>query len=243
MASYADQAASTIRFDWGPEGLRALAQDVPSVVVIDVLSFTTCVSVAVDREAEVLPYPFKGPDAAAYAKNKGAVLAGSRNDSGLPYSLSPASLLAIDPGTRLVLPSPNGSELAFAAPATSTVIAGCLRNCKAVAAYLRDRGGPVALIAAGERWPDGSLRPCIEDLLGAGAIAALIGGQPSPEADVAAAAYTALEPRIAQVLESCSSGRELIEEGFPKDVELASEMNASDSVPILTNEAFTIEKG
>jgi hypothetical protein len=44
------------------------------------------------------------------------------------------SLSSIAAGTRLVLPSPNGSELShLAAAAGATVVAGCLRNASAVA--------------------------------------------------------------------------------------------------------------
>ena len=42
----------------------------------------------------------------------------------------------------------------------------------AVARWLQARGGTVAVVAAGERWPDGSLRPAAEDLWGAGAVLA-----------------------------------------------------------------------
>ena len=93
--------------------------------------------------------------------------------------------------SRLVLPSPNGSAIAAAAPGVT--VAASLRNASAVAEWLseRFRGDvePVSVIAAGERWPDGSLRPALEDLLGAGAVlSALVartGVSESPEAAAA----------------------------------------------------------
>lgn len=80
-----------------------------------------------------------------------------------PGSLSPAALRRAPFTPRLVLPSPNGSAIAAAAH-QSLVVAGCLRNATATARWLAERGlgntdRPVTVIAAGERWPDGSLRP------------------------------------------------------------------------------------
>jgi 2-phosphosulfolactate phosphatase len=46
----------------------------------------------------------------------------------------------------------------------------------AIAKYTRQLGGSVAVIPAGERWEDGSLRPCFEDLIGAGAIISYLTG-------------------------------------------------------------------
>ncbi len=93
------------------------------------------------------------------------------------------------------------------------------------------------IVACGERWtsvadePDG-LRPSVEDLLGAGAIAAAITGLSlSPEAEVAVAAWESAAPRIETILARCVSGRELIERGFPDDVALAARVDTTSAVP------------
>ena len=37
------------------------------------------------------------------------------------------------------------------------------------------------------------------------------------------------------MMKQCSSGKELIERGFEKDIDLASQINVSNSVPTLSN--------
>lgn len=51
-----DQMSYRIRFEWGTEGIRRLAPRSQVVVIVDVLSFTTCVEVAVSRDVVVFPY-------------------------------------------------------------------------------------------------------------------------------------------------------------------------------------------
>ena len=241
MTDFTDQSGDTIRFEWGERGVEALAST-GTFVIVDVLSFSTCVTVAVDRSASVLPYRWDDDTAPAYAIEHGALLAGRRGDPRARYTLSPASLMRLDRDARLVLPSPNGSTLAFEAAQRGTVIAGCLRNRSAVAEFIDRRGGPVAIIAAGERWHDGSLRPCIEDLLGAGAIIAKLKGRRSAEADVAVAAFRDTAPRIRDVLLACSSGRQLAEHGYARDVEIAAEIDSTAVVPILQGNCFVPAK-
>jgi 2-phosphosulfolactate phosphatase len=156
-------------------------------------------------------------------------------------TLSPESLAAVAAGTRLVLPSPNGSELSFAAARLGQVFAGSLRNAACVAARLTGLPGPIAVIAAGERWPDGSLRPAVEDLIGAGAIVAKLRGKLSPEAALARAAFERVEKALERTLLDCASGRELVERGFPNDVALAAELDASPVAPKLEGDAFAAE--
>ncbi|HTO68935.1 MAG TPA: 2-phosphosulfolactate phosphatase [Myxococcota bacterium] len=239
--SFTSQSGFDVRFEWGERGLRALAGESKVFAIVDVLSFTTCVAIACARGAEVLPYPWRDDGAETYAAARGARVAAPRGTAGA-LSLSPESLLGLERGAKLVLPSPNGSELSFAAAELGTVYGGALRNAASVAAALARRPGPVAVIAAGERWPDGSLRLALEDLLGAGAIIANLHGTVSPEAELARDAWLRTAPRLERALAECASGRELRERGFARDVELAAELDRSPIAPRLDAGAFAAER-
>jgi len=240
------QAAYRVRFDWGLAGARALTADAQAgdiAVVVDVLSFTTTLAVAVEAGIEVYPYPWAVADAPVYAEERGAVLARGRR-AGLAdgsVSLSPASFDGGSGIGRVVLPSPNGSAISFAlADAGVQVVGACLRNASAVGRWLSARTGRLSVVAAGERWPDGSLRPAAEDLWGAGAVLTALGARDtSPEARLAVAAYDAVRGDLTTALTTCASGRELVGAGFPRDVEIAAAVDVSEVVPVLAGEAFT----
>jgi 2-phosphosulfolactate phosphatase len=299
-----------VRFGWGPAGAAALAPSSSCLVVVDVLSFSTSVTVAVEAGTRV--YPCAWPErvssctrpgesaagsaagsaaefAAEFARSHRAELAVGRRavSAARPWSLSPAALRRAPFVPRLVLPSPNGSAICAAAGAgigggaaaaadggaaaaadggaaaaggtgagAATVITGCLRNAAAVGRFLRGSPGPVTVIAAGERWPDGSLRPALEDLLGAGAILAALRGPGaaafssaafspaafSPAAEAARACFEATAD-VAAAVSGCASGCELIEGGFGDDVAIAVETDACRLVPVLADGAFAAATG
>ena len=244
------QAGSALRLEWGPSGAAAIGPGCGVAVVVDVLSFTTTVTVAADRGIGVLPHRWGDDDAArAFAGVRGATLAVGRSRAGPgDVSLSPRSVRRAPDLRRLVLPSPNGSTIsAGLAGEVPVVVAASLRNRSAVARWLRDRRAAdpdvaVAVVCAGERWPDGSLRPAVEDLWGAGALVELLIGDGwpdvAPEAAAAAAAFRALDGAVAVALRACASGRELIDIGHPDDVEIAAELDRSASVPVLRDGVF-----
>lgn len=243
-----------MRLDWGPTGAAACAADV--YVVVDVLSFSTSVCVAVERGMRVFPYPWRDGRAEAFARDHDAALAVGRLEAtkvgaAMVPSLSPASLEACDPVPRLVLPSPNGSTIAATMSASGAVIAvGCLRNADAVADWIMPavgRGATVAVIAAGERWvEDESLRPALEDHLGAGAILAALGARGlrhrmSPEASAAGDLFETQREVALEHLRECVSGQELIAKGFADDVEIAGALNVAEIVPVLVDGSFTTQ--
>ncbi|MCF2532043.1 2-phosphosulfolactate phosphatase [Yinghuangia soli] len=244
------QSGFGIRLEWGATGAERLAPDVACLVVVDVLSFTTSVGVLAERGTAVLPCPWRDAAAADFARGHGAELAVGRRETSeaAPWSLSPAALRRAPFAPRLVLPSPNGSAISAAArPYGVPVVAASLRNGAAVGKWLAAQGfgrpdRPVAVIASGERWPDGSLRPALEDLLGAGLViaSAAAAGQKSlsPEAAAAADVFAATAD-VAAAVRACSSGRELVDGGFPEDVAIATELGAGQAVPVLRDGAFT----
>ena len=238
------QKHAAVALEWGPPAVEAL-DGVQIAVVVDVLSFTTTLSVAADAGAVVLPHPWReGAD--EFAQTHDAILAVGRSRAGEgQISLSPAAMRAhARIGMRIVLPSPNGATLAHhLADRGVRCVGASLRNAAAVADWIADQQpSRVAVIPAGERWPDDSLRPAVEDLWGAGAVvAALVRrgvGPASAEARVAAAAFAALDGPAA-ALRDCASGRELIDAGFADDVEIAAEVDTSRAVPVLDGPAFT----
>jgi 2-phosphosulfolactate phosphatase len=186
-----DQQEFDIRFEWGQHGVAVLAPISDVVIIVDVLSFSTSVDIAVSRGAIIFPYRGPAEGLGDYAAMVEADVADHRRGTG-SYTLSPTSLLNIAPGTRLVLPSPNGSTLTLGAKPTP-VLAGCLRNAGAIALAARRIGPKIAGIAAGDRWRiDRSLRPSLGDLLGAGAWLSELTGRVCPEDGSGAATLRAL---------------------------------------------------
>ncbi len=240
------QPDHAVRCEWGPTGATLLAASVDLAVVVDVLSFTTSVTVAVDRGITVYPFRWGDERAAEFATEHDANLALQRQDARYrpgAVSLSPVSLQHARGIERLVLPSPNGSTICAALDVAGvSVVAASLRNAASVAEWLRPQladGARVLVVPAGERWPDATMRPAVEDLWGAGAV--LAGLDPdglSPEATVARTAYEAFADRPLERLFSCAGGAELEAKGFGDDVALAGRLDSSQVVPVLTGGAF-----
>ncbi len=249
---YFDQSNFDIRCEWGTPGIHLVGSWADVLIIVDVLSFSTCVDVALSRGATIIPCRWKDDRAAQLAAQFNAELAGPR---GTPagYSLSPASMQKAVAGARIVLPSPNGSALTLQAAGLPTdlpetpggdprahepmVLTACFRNCRAVADFVATRWTAgqtrsIAIIPAGERWPDGSPRFAVEDIAATGALIAHLPGRKSPEALAAEGVWNAAKNDLPTYLASSASGRELIDRGFAEDVEIAGEINVSSIVPV-----------
>ena len=140
-----------------------------------------------------------------------------------------------------MLPSPNGSTLSLATGDVPT-FAGCLRNAKAVAKAASKLGKRIAVVPAGELIDGNGLgkvhRFAIEDLYGAAAIVQHLPGERSPEAQAIVETFEAAGRKLPDRVRDSISGRELIERGYPEDVDLAAALNVSNLAPRLVDKAY-----
>ena len=238
MTTWDIQDGFDMRFDWGPGGVLRLAPHVSTIVIVDVLRFSTAVENAVSAGITIYPYRWGDTSAAEFARSVSARLAGEQPGSPSPSS---QSILSVERGSSLVLPSQNGAPSALLAAEVNPdveVVAGCLRNAAAVSLWLQTRPPPIAVIACGEIADDGSLRPAVEDLLASGAILSPLGGSRSPEAAAAKGAFLDANSNLEAALILSASGRELIGRSLATDVSWAANINVSQTVPVLRDGAF-----
>jgi 2-phosphosulfolactate phosphatase len=244
-----------VRFDGGREGLRSVAAGAGAIVVVDAISFTTTVQMAVECGLGILPFGgnrHEAEEADAAGDFGDARLAGRRGDPGV--SLSPSSMtepnVAAFGARRAVVPSLNGSRLtALAAGFGVPVIAASLRNRTAVARWVLDyqhgigRRVMVAVVAAGETRTDETVRFAVEDLLTAGAVIDALGkvgvDACSPEAAAACAAYTGLARGIRHMFTASVTGGELLEDDQGADIQVAYQTDVSTVVPVLIDGVYT----
>ncbi|HEX4492142.1 MAG TPA: GNAT family N-acetyltransferase, partial [Acidimicrobiia bacterium] len=248
--------AADIHVEWGVPGVEQAVARGDGVVVVDVMSFSTVVTLLTQRGATVRGLApddiatLGGRD--AVAERLGAHVAGeNRGDPSARFTLSPASASRVSAGDRLVLPSPNGGRLTTACAGAPFAVVGSLRNCAAVGEFVAvarrlELVERVTIVAAAEQWKadwtgaDRS-RFALEDWLGAGAIASEarnLGVHLSAEAETAARAFASARADLDALLAESLSGRELRDAGFAEDVVLASEVAVDPGVPCLGADGF-----
>lgn len=226
----------------GPEGASLAAARGDIIVIVDVLCFTTCVGLAVSRQAEVYPCS-ESDDVFTLADNLGGVAGVRRREvpqRGM-YSLSPPTYLNIQSGTKVLLRSPNGAFCSLKAAPSSLVLAGALVNARAIGdAAVReatDSGHDITVVACGEardpQHPAAGARFALEDYLGVGAIIAHIGVQKSIEAQVCEETFLRYRDRLLDLLLECQSGKEQVDYGYRCDVDYSAQLDILDSVPML----------
>ena len=254
-----DQGAeiSRVRLGWGRRGAQDAAERGDILVVVDTLRFSTAAATAVHHGALIYPCATDPAlfNALAQHVDGEVALHHAAAPTSTRYSLSPRSFLTVEPGARVVLPSPNGSTCSQYGSRAPALLVGALVNAQAVAgavSSLLNRASAlnITVLACGERWriPDeeGALRFAVEDYLGAGAILSALPFSQTMEAQGCASTFRAMRDQLDTALWECESGQELRDKGLGDDVRFAEQLNIYDTAPVLCGErleAFVADEG
>lgn len=243
-----------IFFGFGGAGIEELVPNAQHIVIVDTLELGPAIDIVAAKSAFLFPWCDQRESPEDYAKKRRAILAKQNRD--VVPSLSPKSLQSVKKGDRVVLPAAAVGPLIqrsleiISQKSTLTVSSqdllrrdeyslalACFRNAAAVSAWLSERSGRVAVIAAGESHENGERRPALADYLGAGAIVAGLSGKFTQEAEAAKCAFVeAINTDLKKNIAASKAGAELIQAGFIDDFSLALELDISESVPLLDDD-------
>ena len=247
MENIFNQSPYQCRMDWGTRGVLEASKRGDIIILVDILSFSSAVTSAVHHG--VIIYPFTGiGDINEFGEKINADVClldrMKARELNLP-SLSITSFNESHKDKKYVVSSINGATCVSVAGENDYIFLGCLLNSTAVAKTANqvqeEKLLNITVIASGERWSSlgnepKELRPNIEDYLGAGAILELLNGTKSPEAKVCISSYQNSKKEIVELIKDSSTGREVINMGFPEDVEFSSQVGLFNEVPILTKD-------
>ncbi len=245
-----DTATPRVRLAWGRRGAQQAADRGDILVIVDTLRFSTAASTAIHHGGLIYPCSTDEITINQLARRVGGEVAIGWRDSPTPtrFTLSPRSYLAIEPDTRVVLPSPNGATCCHYGSTTPALFVGTLVNAQAVASavshLLSTYTLTVTVLACGERWrtpaEEGVLRFALEDYMGAGAILSALPFPQTVDAQACLATFQAMRDQLEDILWECESGEDLRAKGLGEDVRHAARLNIYDTAPVLRGERLEV---
>ncbi|MGG3564805.1 2-phosphosulfolactate phosphatase [Neobacillus rhizosphaerae] len=243
-----DQSPYECRVEWGRRGAREAAERGDIIIIVDVLSFSSTVISALRKGAIIYPYP-RTLDGKKFAEKIGGEFILGRVEAariGSP-TLSPVSFSKDHTNKKYVLTSLNGANCTWIASQVPSLLIGSLLNAESVAAAAnhlqKQTRANITVIPCGEQWEsskeyEDTLRPAIEDYLGAGAILSYLEGKKSPEAELCMTSFLHSKDKLNDLIWDCGSGRELRGRGYEADVNHCCRLNVYQTVPLLNKDHF-----
>lgn len=226
----ASQAGFAFQFDWGHDGLDALAERAGVIVIVDVLTFSSIVCCAVESRAEAVIDPAR-----------------LSNDARPCSPISVTDALTMTGGAMLDLTASSAATLALQAQRLAPyVLCGCLRNAHATARAARLLAGTAPIVViANDLADEAGRRFGVEDLIGAGAVLAALDpsnavSDPrcSPEAAAARAAFVGARPRLVDAIGRCATATRLIADGREPDLAACAALDVADVAAALHDGVF-----
>lgn len=217
-----------------PELLHLHPVEGKTVVVVDVLRATTCMTTAIAYGIKEI-IPVLTVEECQAHKDKGCLAAAERNGEmleGFDYGNSPFSYMSEEiKGKSLAITTTNGTIAIKNSEAAKEIVIGSFLNITAVKNYLIGLEGDVLILCAG--WKG---RVNLEDTLFAGMLVELLWNDFKVDHDgslVAHSIYVNAGKDKLKFLQGCSHFRRLSRLNIQKDIEFCLEEDVYDVVPVV----------
>ena len=239
MSNAPPQEKYQVRFDWGLAGFQALAAQADVVIVADALAAVPEAEAVAVPVAEAEAVPVADAEAVPVADAEAVPVADAEADAVAVPKAVPEADAEADADDE------HGDSTKLAA---RRVIAVSLNNRTAVAEWVLARQAEkgarfsIAVIAVGERRPDGTSRFAVEDFLAAGAVIDALSSlgidHCSPEAAAASAAFVGLRQALRHLVGASETGLALAARGRQSEVRAASRLDDSSEVTAFEDLSF-----
>lgn len=205
-----------------------------SVVVVDILRATSCMTTALALGIESIT-PFANLEACKAMKDQGFYTAGERDGKKVEgFDLGNSPFEYMNPGLRgkrIAFTTTNGTQAIEKSRGAREIIIGSFLNIGAVANYLLQGTNDVLVVCAG--WK-GKFN--LEDTLFAGALVELVQEHIEPECDAPMAArdlYLSAKHDLVDYLKDASHVKRLARLNIQKDIAFCVTLNTYPIVPRL----------
>lgn len=224
----------TIDVCLSPDLMHLYTVDDRTVVVVDILRATSCMTTAFAHGINTI-VPFAKLEDCLAMKTKQHVTAGERNGEkveGFDLGNSPFEYMDKNlKGKNIAFTTTNGTQAIMKSLGAQEIIIGSFLNLSAVVNHLKKCSNNILIVCAG--WKG---RFNLEDTLFAGAVVELIKNDASAECDSPLAAqhlYNLAKNNMVDFLKNSSHVKRLNKLDIHKDIEFCLTTDQYDVVPIL----------
>lgn len=217
-----------------PELLHLYQIEDKTVVVVDILRATSCMTTAIAHGVESI-VPVATIEECQAWQQKGLLAAAERGGEkidGFDFGNSPFSYMDHGlKGKRIAITTTNGTQAIHKSQKAKKLIVGSFLNLSAVVNFLNQQHNDILVVCAG--WK-GKFN--LEDTIFAGAVADRLTAQFTAACDSTLAAislYHAAKKELAGFLSNSSHVQRLAKLGIQKDVEFCLQEDQYDAIPVL----------
>lgn len=226
-----------------PDLMHLYCVEQQTVVIVDVLRATSCMTTALAHQIESITPFAQLPDCLAL-KAQGYLTAGERDGKKVNgFDLGNSPFEYMDPGLKgkkIAFTTTNGTQAIAKSMGAQSIVIGSFLNLSAAVRYLRQVETDILIVCSGWRG-----RVNMEDTVFAGALVEKLSDQFEPACDapvIAQRLYGEARHNLADFLKDSSHIKRLQRLNIQRDIDFCLREDVYDIIPLIRDNVITVIK-